>query len=109
MVDVEYRRNCLADSEAFSGLGYQFRGKATGDATKTLESTPPNSRLSESFFKAAGCEVIQSVYAGMESNKRQIMNQADYFYYSGHGRHSDGSLAGLSDGTRFTPALVSSY
>ena len=99
----------LSDSEAFSGLGYQFRGKATGDATKTLESTPPNSRLSESFFKAAGCEVIQAVYAGMESNKRQIMNQADYFYYSGHGRHSDGSLTGLSDGTRFTPALVSSY
>ena len=37
------------------------------------------------------------------------MNQADYFYYSGHGRHSDGSLMGLTNGPRLTPSLVSSY
>ena len=77
----------LTDSEAFSALGYQFRGKATGDVSKTLESSPPNSIPSESFFKAAGCEVISAEYGGMTSSRRQIMNQADYFYYSGHGFH----------------------
>jgi len=37
------------------------------------------------------------------------MNQADFFYYSGHGRHSDGSLMGLTNGPRLTPSLVSSF
>ena len=77
----------LTDSEAFSALGYQFRGKATVDSTKTLESTPPNSIPSESFFKAAGCEIVSTTYGGTTSRNRQIMNQADYFYYSGHGLH----------------------
>ena len=81
-----------ADSEAFATLGYQFRGKATSDNTKTLESTPPNSVPSESFFKAAGCEVVTAEYGGFTSPKRQIMNQADYFYYSGHGHHDSNDL-----------------
>ena len=106
---VQSEGQSLADSEAFSALGYQFRGKATCDTTATLESLPPNSVPSETYMKAAGCEIITVAYGDKTSNKRQIMNQADYFYYSGHGRHSDGSLAGLSDGTRLTPALVSSY
>ena len=76
-----------ADSEAFSALGYEFRGKATSDASQTLESTPPNSIPSESFFKAAGCEIVTAEYGGVASAKRQIMNQADYFYFSGHGDH----------------------
>ena len=37
------------------------------------------------------------------------MNQADYFYYSGHGRHSDGCLTGLVGGPGLTPALVTPY
>ena len=77
----------LTDSEAFSALGYQFRGKATVDSTKTLESTPPNSIPSESFFKAAGCEIVSATYGGTSSRNRQIMNQSDYLYYSGHGLH----------------------
>ena len=96
----------LTDSEAFSSLGYQFRGKATIDATKTLESTPPNSVPSKSFFKAAGCEIISVEYGDMESSRCQILNQADYFYYSGHGHISDGSLQSGPDSFEFTPSLV---
>ena len=77
----------LSDSEAFSSLGYEFRGKATLDSAKGLDSQPPNSIPSESFFKAAGCEVVSAEYGGVRSSRRQIMNQADYFYYSGHGLH----------------------
>ena len=87
----------LTDSEAFSALGYEFRGKATNDGTKTLESTPPNSVPSESFFKAAGCEVVSAEYCGFTSSKRQIMNQADIFYYSGHGSFVDEALQSSSD------------
>lgn len=77
----------LSDSEAFSSLGYEFRGKATLDSAKGLDSQPPNSISSESFFKAAGCEVVSAEYGGVRSSRRQIMNQADYFYYLGHGLH----------------------
>lgn len=77
----------LSDSEAFSALGHEFRGKATLDSAKGLDSQPPNSIPSESFFKAAGCEVVSVEYGGVRSSKRQIMNQVDYFYYSGHGLH----------------------
>ena len=68
----------------------------------TLESTPPNSVPSESFFKAAGCEIVCADYGGTTSRKLQVMNQADYFYYSGHGSHATGTLQG-----GFTPSLVS--
>jgi len=91
----------LTDSEAFATLGYQFRGKATGDTSNTLESTPPNASPSESFFKAAGCEVVSLAYGCSASEKRQIMNQCDVFYYSGHGHHDSNDLTG-----GFTPAMA---
>ena len=39
----------------------------------------------------------------MTSVKRQIMNQADVFYYSGHGNGATGSING------FTPNLLGEY
>ena len=98
---VETSGQSYADSEAFASLGYQFRGKATSDNAKTLESTPPNSAPSESFFKAAGCEVVTAEYSGFVSPKCQLMNQADIFYYSGHGHHDSNDLSG-----GFTPAMA---
>ena len=91
----------LTDSEAFATLGYQFRGKATCDTSNTLESTPPNASPSESFFKAAGCEVVSLAYGCSASEKRQIMNQCDVFYYSGHGHHDSNDLTG-----GFTPDMA---
>ncbi len=86
-----------------SHAGGGMRGKMVvcgSDNAQTLESTPPNSVPSESFFKAAGCEIITATYCGVTSAKRQVMNQADIFYYSGHGSLSDGSLhGGFSPGT----------
>ena len=94
----------LTDSEAFSSLGYQFRGKATGDSSKSLETNPPNSIPSESFFKAAGCEIVVAEYGLVVSLKRQVMNQADYFYFSGHGSHATGAVQG-----GFTPSMATQY
>ncbi|NLG35326.1 MAG: hypothetical protein GX548_08225 [Lentisphaerae bacterium] len=92
----------LEDSRAFdAGLSYASRGQCSqvGD----LESTPPNSSLDTTFFQAAGREIITANYYNQLSHKRQIMNQADVFYYSGHGSHSSGSL--FAGG----PADVSGY
>ena len=94
----------LTDSEAFSSIGYASRGKATRDTTKTLNSTPPNAQPSDSFFKAAGCELVTVEYGGMKSPKRQIMNQSDIFYYSGHGNLRTGVLQG-----GFSPDLAATY
>ena len=77
----------LSDSNAFMELGMAERGVATGDPSLTLESTPPMAHLSETFLKAAGCEIITVSYFKIESGCRQIMNQADILYYSGHGLH----------------------
>lgn len=100
----------LSDSRAFAGLGYQFRGQILEPVMGNLDSDLPVSANSESFYKSAGCEIITIHVGGAESKRRQIMNQADYFYYSGHGRHSDGSLMGLtSGGPRLTPSLVASF
>ena len=77
----------LSDSNAFLALGAAERGVATGEPSQMLTSDPPRASLSESFLRAAGCEIMVVTYGGLESNKRQIMNQADILYYSGHGFH----------------------
>lgn len=89
----------LSDSTAFSTLGHAFRGKAIVATNPDLEVSPPISQRSKSFLKAAGCEIVSATYGNMNSAKRQIMNQADYFYFSGHGNHTTGSIQG-----GFTPS-----
>lgn len=74
----------LVDGQAFdAGMSAESRGQSTsyGD----LNSSPPNSPLDESFILSAGREIITAECCSDVSDKRQIMNQADYFYYSGHG------------------------
>lgn len=94
----------LSDSLAFATLGYAERGRACNDATQTLESNPPNSIPSESYFKAAGREIISVSYGSHNSEKKQIMNQSDWFYFSGHGSHATGTIQG-----GFTPSMASQY
>ena len=55
-------------------------------------------------FQATGVELITAAYAGCESGKYQLMNQADYFYFSGHGSHATGVLQG-----GFSAAAVIGY
>lgn len=69
----------LSDSREFLGLGAEFRGDANNGIEGDLTSQPPVSLPSESFFKAAGSEVIYAEYAGAVAEPKQVMNQADYF------------------------------
>ena len=74
----------LADGQAFdAGMSAESRGQSTSYGN--LNSSPPNSPLDESFILSAGREIITAECCSGVSDKRQIMNQADYFYYSGHG------------------------
>ena len=98
-----YKGSDLSDSAAFASLAYQWRGKATNERSLNLRSIPPNAMLSKTFFKAAGCEVLEVVYGEIASEQKQIMNQADYFYYSGHGLHK---FANIDD---FEPADVAGF
>lgn len=84
----------LSDSRAFAMLGCADRGQACNDLTQTLKSNPPNSIPSESYFKAAGREVVSVAYGSRDSARKQIMNQADWFYFSGHGNHATGTIQG---------------
>ena len=76
----------LLDGHAFdAGMTAESRGKCTQAIYGGLDNTPPNSPLDKSFFVAGGIEVITAECCMGISDKRQLMNQADYFYYSGHG------------------------
>jgi hypothetical protein len=99
----------LSDSRRFSEINYHFRGQVYNSSLGDINSNPPVSKNSESFYKAAGSEIITAHYMSIDSKRYQVMNQADYFYYSGHGDHSTGNLIGISGGPSITPSLVSSY
>lgn len=101
---VQTEGQSLADSDAFSALGYEFRGKATLETSKTLDSIPPNSVPSISYMRSAGVEIFTATYGNAVSPKKQVMNQADVFYYSGHG---NGATGGINNG--FTPNLIGEY
>lgn len=88
----------LSDCLSFEQMALARRGRASNERTLTLDSSPPNSELSESFFKAAGVEVLSVTYGGVRSARRQVMNQADYFYYSGHGHHGTGAVDDFGPG-----------
>jgi len=61
-----------------------------------LESDPENAPIDKSFVISGGTEVITFEFLGAQSPKRQINNQADIFYYSGHGSASGSLSAGFS-------------
>lgn len=83
----------LLDGEAFDdGMNLETRGKCTRAIYGGLESSPPNSPQDDSFLQSGGVEIILAEYFSRQSHKRQLMNQADYLYYSGHGYHASASL-----------------
>jgi len=91
----------LTDGNAFDTLTAESRGESTRYGN--LSSASTNRPLNDTFFQAAGSEIFICRYNDSLSPKQQVMNQADYFYYSGHGGHLYGSLMYGS------PAQVTNY
>ena len=55
--------------------------------------------IHKSFLIAGGAEVVSVEIAVNPSDKRQLANQSDVFYISGHGSYGDGTLLASEDGT----------
>ena len=81
----------LSDGLSFDTFNATLRGQSTDHGT--LDDSIPNSPLHPSFFQAAGVELITVECYGVKSKPRQLMNQADIFYFSGHGYHITGGLS----------------
>ena len=91
--DVTVNSPNLLDGREFDRMvPFESRGQCTRAIYGGLEATPPNSPLDRTFFQAAGREILAASYWWSASPLRQLMNQADVFYYSGHGYHSPGNL-----------------
>lgn len=85
--------------------GRQPRGQAR-DAGNELFGQPAASR---SFYQAAGIEYLRVCTKDQGvCTRRMIQNQADFFYYSGHGHHEDGSIE-TDQGVRVTPDEIGEF
>lgn len=96
----------LLDSTAFNAIAGVSRHDAT--SLGNMDNQPPSSLGNRYFFSAAGVEYILATYFTKSSKFRQIMNQADYFYFSGHGHHAHAALE-CPSGEGVVPSDVKSY
>lgn len=76
-----------SDQLAHGGLR---RGLARGRGD--VRASPPEGEFSQSFIKAAGVVCFDVEMAGARSQVRQIQEQCDIFYFSGHGRYAHNCL-----------------
>ena len=88
------------DSDEFdsqmSSMGYTTRGKARDNGNYSLRIAKANS----DFVKHAGAQTIWFSAWNSQSEERLIRDQADWFYWSGHGHHKDGHLVTLDKETQ---------
>lgn len=89
------------DSNGFdadmSAALYKRRGKArtsldTGGTDGNISASPPESPVNVDYVKAGGVVFLQLKCGTQTSEIRQIQNQADMLYLSGHGDHATGKL-----------------
>ncbi|MEZ5433300.1 MAG: hypothetical protein R3F31_19490 [Verrucomicrobiales bacterium] len=104
------------DSDNFASnilaYGYHERGRARGEGNGGLPGTKAPSNLTEysklearannQFLKQGGVDLIRFELTKdgttvATSETRQIRDQADWFYYSGHGHHNNAKLATLDE------------
>ena len=97
----------LSDSLVLDTLMGSSRGRAYHDGSPS--SIPPSVPLSQSFFRAGGSELASASVPGAVSEKRQLMNQADVFYYSGHGRHITGNFPISGFSAQISPEYLAPY
>lgn len=103
------------DSDNFASnilaYGYHERGKARGEGNGGLPGTRPNNfteygkleaKANNQFLKQGGVDFIRFELTKdgatvAASDTRQIRDQADWFYYSGHGHHNNAKLMTLDE------------
>jgi len=74
-----------------------------------IASTPPAQVFNDDFIRSGGALFLQAKAGSEKSPYRSIQDQADYFYYSGHGNHRMGIISGGGGAYSFTPEHAQSY
>lgn len=67
------------------------KARGGGDIAK-LEAV-----ANKQFMKHAGVDYLKFSFGAAETEKRQVRNQVEWFYYSGHGSHGSGELLLVND------------
>lgn len=87
------------DSNAFDtnmvAKSYTQRGKARDNGTYSSVPTNFISRANYDFMKHGGVQLIWFTMCPAEAEKRQVRQQADWLYWSGHGHQSNATLSTL--------------
>jgi hypothetical protein len=106
---VKNKKSNLNDSIGFekyaASKGSSNRGNAKGGYEIISLLNPSLTLLTKDLLKSAGVEFVQISFQKMESPIFQIQNQADVFYFSGHGDVLTGELEIFYD-TKVSPAEV---
>ncbi len=76
----------------FAAAGKTRRGKARDDGD--IAANPPESAVNKEFMAAGGVRFLEIRVGATKSKIRQLQDQADWLYYSGHGVHTSGKLSG---------------
>ena len=84
----------LADSRAWEAANPSIpeKDKRGRSYIEGKIKTNGDRAIDKSFIIAGGAQLVWAKFAGAPSEKRQLADQADSFYYSGHGHYGDGKL-----------------
>lgn len=100
-IDSDFTGSNWNDGDGFDATAPgERRGKARGDAPSPdqdngdLSANPPVSAVRYDFLKAAGVVYVEAVAGDKVSQIRQLQDQADTMYVSGHGNHRTGTVLG---------------
>lgn len=83
------------------GVNYSKRGEAYN-----INALPPVGLANGLFMQSGGVRLFEINSVSITSNTRQIQNQADWLYFSGHGHHTNGTID-LAGGIDFHPLQTS--
>lgn len=79
------------DSDTFGIKMNLLEKKDLGEARKEGDEEKMVPPVNIAFMRAAGMERLTAIY-GDSSDTAFVRNQADWFYYSGHGSHTSGKV-----------------
>ena len=105
MSDETEGRSTRHDSDQFDvAMTGSLRGRARGVGVGCKAASIPEGAFNVRTVQAAGTGCLAASVAGISSEFVQIQQQADVFYYSGHGFHDSGMLNGV-----VSPSAVSNH
>ena len=108
---VKDARSNLADSQAWEAANVGVpekdkRGRAYNEGSLGFNGDRP---IDKSFLVAGGAQVFTVEVGGTASEKRQLAEQSDVFYISGHGSYGTGTVSASGDGIQHFSAAEAKW